>query len=414
MIIDREKALLLHRRARGKIRIYPTVNIRNEEDLALAYIQGGVYAAEEIAKDRNALYDYTGKGNRLAVISDGTAVLGMGNIGPEAALPVMEGKCLLFKNFGDVNAIPICIDSKGPEDIVAAAKLLAPTFGAINIEDVSSPNSFTVVERLQTELDIPVFCDDQHGSAVVVMAAILNALKVVEKNLEEVSIVIMGTGSAGVAVARLLLHAGVRRIVALNRCGIIGQGNECMNFVQSELAEKINPEGRKGDLSAAMKDADIYIGLSSRGKITGEHIRSMKENGIVLALSMPEPEISADEALEAGAAIFAEGLAGSFNAMPNLHAYPGIARGLLDVRATGLNDNILMEAAKAIAGAVDRRRLSRKCIIPDLFSDEVTPRVAEAVAQQAMADGLARHPLPPRQVYDETWNRLFGVIQERA
>ena len=414
MIIDREKALLLHRRARGKIRIYPTVNIRNEEDLALAYIQGGVYAAEEIAKDRNALYDYTGKGNRLAVISDGTAVLGMGNIGPEAALPVMEGKCLLFKNFGDVNAIPICINSMGPEDIVSAAKLLAPTFGAINIEDVSSPNSFAVVKRLQTELDIPVFCDDQHGSAVVVMAAILNALKVVEKNLEEVSIVIMGTGSAGIAVARLLLHAGVRRIVALNRCGIIGQGNECMNFVQSELAEQINPEGRKGDISAAMQDADIYIGLSSRGKITGGQIRSMKKNGIVLALSMPEPEITADEALEAGAAIFAEGLAGSFNAMPNLHAYPGIARGLLDVRATGLNDNILMEAAKAIAGAVDRRRLSRKCIIPDLFSDEVTPRVAEAVAQQAIADGLARHPLPPRQVYDETWNRLFGVIQERA
>ena len=414
MNIDREKALLLHRRARGKIRIYPTVSIRNEEDLALAYVQGGAYAAEEIAKDRNALYEYTGKGNRLAVISDGTAVLGMGNIGPEAALPVMEGKCLLFKNFGDVNAIPICIDSKGPEEIVTVAKLLAPTFGAINIEDVSSPNSFAVVERLQTELDIPVFCDDQHGSAVVVMAAILNALKVVEKNLEEVSIVIMGTGSAGVSVARLLLHAGARRIMALNRCGIIGEGNGCMNFVQEELAAQINPEGLKGDIADALKGADIYIGLSSRGKITGGHIRSMNEKAIVLALSMPEPEITAEEALGAGAAIFAEGLAGSFNAMPNLHAYPGLARGLLDVRATGINDNILMEAAKAIAGAVDRRRLSSKCIIPDLFSDEVTPRVAEAVAQQAIADGLARNPLPPRQVYDETWSRLFGVIEERA
>ena len=200
----------------------------------------------------------------------------------------------------------------------------------------------------------------------------------------------------------------------MNRCGIIGQENECMNFVQSELAEQINPDKRKGDISTAMKDADIYIGLSSRGKITGDHVRSMKDKAIVLALSMPEPEITAGEALEAGAAVYAEGLAGSFNAMPNLHAYPGIARGLLDVRATGLNNNILMEAARAISGAVDRRRLSRKCIIPDLFSDEVTPRVAEAVAQQAMADGLARHPLPPRQVYDETWNRLFGVIQERA
>lgn len=414
MIIDRDKALLLHRKARGKIRIYPTVNIRNEEDLAVAYVQGSAYAAEEIRQNKSSIYDYTGKGNRLAVISDGTAVLGMGDIGAEAALPVMEGKCLLFKNFGDVNAIPLCINANGANDIVAAAKLVAPTFGGINIEDVSSPNSFTVVERLQTELDIPVFCDDQHGSAVVVLAALINALNVVEKLLAGSSIVVMGAGTAGIAVVRLLLHAGATRITVLNKCGILGPGNPCMNTVQETLAERINPKGHQGTVEDAMKGADIYIGLSSRGKITGEHVRSMNPRSIVLALSMPEPEISSEEALGAGAAVFAEGFAGAFNAMPNLHAYPGIARGLLDVRATGLNENILMAAAKAIAGAVDRRRLTERRIIPDLFSDEVTPRVAEAVAQTAIADGLATRPLPPKQVYEETWQRLFGGIMERV
>lgn len=413
MIIDREKALELHRRARGKIRIYPTVNIRNEEDLAVAYVQGGVWAARAIQENPEDIYEYTGRGNRLALISDGTAVLGMGNIGAEAALPVMEGKCLLFKNFGDVNAIPLCINAKGAEDIIAMAKLAAPTFGAINIEDVSSPNSFTVVERLQEELDIPVICDDQHGSAVVVLAALMNSLRLVEKELGEISVVILGAGAAGIAVARLLLHAGVERVTILNRCGILGPGNACMNFVQEEMAARTNPEGRTGSIDDAMNGADVFVGLSSRGKISADHVRSMDPGAIVLALSMPDPEISFEEASEAGAAVFAEGLTGTLNAMPNLHAYPGIARGLLDVRARGLNDNILMAASRAIAGAVDRRRLTKRCIVPDLFSDEVTPRVAEAVAQAAISEGLAARPLPPKQVYEETWQRLFGGIMER-
>ncbi len=414
MNVEREKALQLHRKARGKIRIYPTVNIRNEEDLGMAYVQGGAYAAAEIMKNAEEIYDYSGKGNRLALISDGTAVLGMGNIGPRAALPVMEGKCLLFKNFGDVNAIPLCIDARGADDIVSLAKMVAPTFGAINIEDVSSPNSFTVVERLQSELDIPVICDDQHGSAVVVMAALMNALKLVEKELANTSAVIMGAGAAGIAVARLLLHAGAGRITVLNKCGILGPGNACMNFVQEELAARLGETRGGGSLEEAVKGADIFIGLSSRGKIRGDHVRSMKPGSIVLALSMPEPEISTEEAADAGAAVFAEGLTGTSNAMPNLHAYPGIARGLLDVRAKGLNENILMAASRAVAGAVDRRRLSRRCIIPDLFSDEVTPRVAEAVAQTAIAEGLASLNVPPKQVYEETWQRLFGGIMERV
>lgn len=413
MNADRERALALHKKARGKIRIDPTINIRNEEDLAMTYIEGGAYAAEEIVKSPGAIFDYTGKGNRLATICDGSSVLGMGNIGPEAALPVMEGKCLLFKKFGDVNAFPLCIDAAGADDIVAFAKHIAPTFGAINIENVSSPNSFTVVERLQAELDIPVFCDDQHCSAVVVMAALTNALKLVERELKDMSTVIMGAGAAGIATARLLLHGGVEKITVLNKWGILGRGNEHMNFVQRQLAEQLEETRGGAPLEEAVRGADILIGLSSGGVIKGEHLKAMNKGNIVFALARPTPEISLEEALEAGVAVFGDGLSTTPNSMPNLHAYPGIARGLLDVKAKGLNNNILMAASRAIAGSVDRRRLSRRFIVPDLFSDEVTPRVAEAVAQATIAEGLASKVIPPKQVYEETWHRLFSGMMER-
>jgi malate dehydrogenase (oxaloacetate-decarboxylating) len=410
VIIDREAALLLHRKAGGKIRIYPTVNIRNEEDLGLAYIHGGAFAAGEIVKNAAAAYDYCGKGNRLAVISDGSAVLGMGDIGPTAAQPVMEGKCLLFKTLGDVNAFPLCIDARNSDEIAAMARLVAPGFGAINIENVSSPNSFTVVEQLQSELGIPVFSDDQHGSAVVVMAALINALNLVEKEMKDIRAVIFGAGVAGIAAARLMKYAGVGEITVLNKCGILGSGNDCMNFVQEELAAQLGQTRGGGSLEEAVKGADVLVGLSSKGRFTSDHIRSMKAGSVVMALSMPMPEISVEEALAAGADVFADGLPWTPNSMPNLHAYPGIARGLLDVRAKGLNENILLAASRAIAGSVDRKRLRKRHIVPDLFSDEVTPRVAEAVAQTAISEGLATHPLPPKQVYEETWQRLFGGI----
>lgn len=408
MTVDRLKALEMHRRSRGKIKIYPTINIRNEEDLAMAYALGSIHAANEIIADKNMAYEYTGKGNRLAIITDGSAVLGMGNIGPDAALPVMEGKCLLLKHFGDVNAFPLCISSQKADDIICAARLIAPTVGAINIEDVVTPRTFTVVRKLQDSLDIPVICDDQHGTSVVVLAALMNSLEVVGKKLEDIKIVIFGSGAAGIATAELLLYAGAKNIVNLNSKGILGPQNPSMNYIQEELSVKINPEGLSGDLGDAIKGADVLIGVSGKGKFSADNIRQMNTRSIVFALSRPEPEINPEEAKAAGATIVACGLSESINAMPNLHAFPGISRGLLDVRAKGVNNNILIKAAEAVASVVDRRRLSENRIVPELFSDEGAPRVAEAVAQAAIEEGLAQIKVPPKKVYDETWNRLYG------
>lgn len=408
MTVDRLKALEIHRRSKGKIKIYPTINIRNEDDLAMAYVPGSIHPANEIIADRNMSYEYTGKGNRMALITDGTAVLGMGDIGPDAALPVMEGKCLLFKIFGDVNTFPLCISSKETDDIVSVAKLIAPTVGAINIEDVAAPRTFTVVRQLQEILDIPVICDDQHGSAVVVMAGLINSLEIVGKDLKDIKIVIFGAGAAGIESAELLLYAGARNIVALNSHGILGPGNPSMNYIQEELSQRINPEGLSGGLEDAVKGADVLIGFSGKGKFTAEHIRSMNKDSIVFALSLPDPEIRPEEAKAAGARIFACGLNECVNAMPNLHAYPGIARGLMEVKAKGINNNILIKAAEALASVVDRRRLSENRIIPELFNDEETPRVAEAVAQAVISEGLALIKVPPKQIYDETWQRLYG------
>lgn len=407
MTIDRQKALELHRRARGKVKMYPTINIRNEEDLAMAYVQGSAFAAEEIQEDPDRSYEYTGRANRLAVISDGTAVLGMGNIGPRAALPVMEGKCLLFKNFGDVSAIPVCLEAQNAQEIIETAKHLASSFGAINIEDISSPNTFDIVKALQA-IEVPVFSDDQQGSAAVVLAALKNALTVVDKKLTETKIVIHGAGAAGIAVADLFLYLGVKNIVLLNSKGILGPDNPSMNHVQQSMSERVNPENLKGNLKEAIDGADVYIGLSSRGTLPSEYIKRMNDSPIIFALSMPTPEISAEEAQAAGARIVAMGLSTGKNPIPNLHIYPGLVRGLLDVRATGLNKNVIIAAANAVAGVVDKRRMNEHHIMPDLFSDETAPSVAEAVAQAAIVEGLARRSVPPKKIYDDTWQRLFG------
>jgi malate dehydrogenase (oxaloacetate-decarboxylating) len=288
------------------------------------------------------------------------------------------------------------------------AKLIAPTVGAINIEDVAAPRTFTVVRRLQEILDIPVICDDQHGSAVVVMAGLINSLEIVGKDLKDIKIVIFGAGAAGIESAELLLYAGARNIVALNSQGILGPQNPSMNYIQEELSQRINPEGLSGGLEEAVKGADVLIGFSGKGKFTADHIRSMNKDSIVFALSLPDPEIRPEEAKAAGARIFACGLNECVNAMPNLHAYPGIARGLMEVKAKGINNNVLIKAAEALASVVDRRRLSENRIIPELVNDEETPRVAEAVAQAVISEGLALIKVPPKQIYDETWQRLYG------
>jgi len=408
MTVDKLKALELHRRARGKIRNFPTINVRNEDDMAMVYVPGSIYPAREIMAEKTSVYDYTGKKNRLAVITDGSATLGLGNIGPDASLPVMEGKCLLFRLFADINAFPICLDSQHVDDIMHAAQLIAPSFGAINIEDIAAPNTFTVVRELQKRVEIPVVSDDQHGTAVLILAALWNALEVVGKNLEDVKIVILGAGAAGIATTELLLHVGAKNIIAINRSGILGPDNDKMNHFQQELSTRINPEGIKGGLEEAIQGADVFIGFSVNGTLTKEQVKRMNDKAIVFALARPEPEITPEEAIAAGAAIAGSSLFDSINPMPNLHVYPGICRGLLDVRATGMNRNILEAAARAVKKVVDRMRLSETHILPDLFCDEVTPKVAEVVAQKTIEEGLAILNIPKGQVYDETWQRLFG------
>lgn len=408
MPIDRIRAMELHRRAKGKIKIYPTINIVSEEDLSLAYIPGSVGPCQAIQEDPEASYDLTGRGNRIAVITDGSAVLGLGDIGPEAALPVMEGKCLLFKLFGDVNALPICLDSRKPEDIIHTAELMAPGLGGFNIEDISSPNTFTVVRELQKKVSIPVLCDDQHGTAVAMLAALWNALEVVGKQIENLSIVISGAGAAGLAVADLFMKAGATGITLLNSAGILSPNNPQMNHIQVDFSTRTNPEGRTGGLPEAIKGADVFIGLSKGGLLASDGIKTMAPNPIVFAQALPEPEISPEAALAAGAAVVASGLYDFPNVISNLQSTPGIMRGALDVRAASLNDAIFLSAARALASVVDRRTLTPQHIMPDLFCDEVVPKVAEAVAQAAIAEGLAAHPLPKGQVYTDTWERLFG------
>ncbi|MDO9508592.1 MAG: malic enzyme-like NAD(P)-binding protein [Thermovirgaceae bacterium] len=408
MPVDRTRAMELHRKAKGKIKIYPTINIHNEEDLAMAYIPGSVPPALAIQKDEGMSYELTGRGNRIAVVTDGSAVLGLGSVGPHAALPVIEGKCLLFKLFGDVNAIPVCLDTQDAEDIIHFCTIMAPTFGGINIEDICSPKTFSIVRELRTRVNIPVLCDDQHGTAVVVLAGIWNALEVQGRKLEEIQIVINGAGAAGIATAELLLKAGATNITVLNSAGILSENNPMMNHIQQDLSTRTNPDKRQGGLEQAIAGANLFIGLSRGGLFPAEFIKRMDKDPILLAMALPEPEILPEAAIAAGAAIVATGLSDCPNAMPNILSSPGIMRGLLDVRATLLNHNMLLAASRALADVVDRRRLGPQKIMPDVFSDEAAPRVAEAVGQAAIAEGYAAKEVPKGEIYNNLWQNLYG------
>ena len=375
MSID-EKAIFLHKQWHGKIETTSKAPVRNREDLSIAYTPGVASPCRIIAEDRNAAYTYTLKANTVAVVSDGSAVLGLGNIGPEAAMPVMEGKCVLFKEFGNINAFPICLSTQDPDEIVAAVKAIAPTFGGINLEDISAPRCFEIEERLKKELDIPVFHDDQHGTAIVVLAGIINSLKITEKRKEDCRVVINGAGSAGIAIAKLLLRYGFTDVTLCDRQGILRSGIEGLNWMQESMMEITNPRDLSGSLAVALKDADIFVGVSAPGIVSKEMVVSMRPDAILFAMANPVPEIMPDEARAAGARIVGTGRSDFPNQVNNVIAFPGIFKGALEGRAAQITEEMKLAAAEAIAGLVSENQLSEEFILPEAFD----PRVAQAVS----------------------------------
>lgn len=375
MSID-EKAIFLHKQWHGKIETTSKAPVKNREDLSIAYTPGVAAPCRIIAEDPDAAYTYTLKANTVAVVSDGSAVLGLGNIGPEAAMPVMEGKCVLFKEFGNINAFPICLSTQDPDEIVAAVKAIAPTFGGINLEDISAPRCFEIEERLKKELDIPVFHDDQHGTAIVVLAGIINSLKITGKKKEDCRVVVNGAGSAGIAIAKLLLRYGFIDVTLCDRQGILRSGMEGLNWMQESMMEVTNPRGLSGSLADALKDADIFVGVSAPGIVSKEMVASMHPDAILFAMANPVPEIMPDEARAAGARIVGTGRSDFPNQVNNVIAFPGIFKGALEGRATQITEEMKLAAAEAIAGLVSDDQLSEEFILPEAFD----PRVAQAVS----------------------------------
>lgn len=375
----KEEALQLHEVHQGKLAVSLKVDIETKHDLSLAYTPGVAEPCLEIAQDREQVYRYTGKGNAVAIVTDGTAVLGLGDIGPEAALPVMEGKACLFKRFGGVDAYPICLNTKDPEEIVRAVQLIAPGFGGINLEDISAPRCFEIEERLIETLDIPVFHDDQHGTAVVVLAALINGVKCLGLELPQVQTVISGAGAAGISICKLLMKAGVRDITLCDRQGAIWEGREGLNGAKTAMAKVTNRAMRKGSLAEVMEGADLFIGVSGPGIVTQEMVRSMSPQAMVFALSNPVPEIMPELALAAGAKVVATGRSDFPNQINNLLVFPGIFKGALAARASRITEEMMIAAAYAIAGRVSPEELSRECIIPSTFDMGVADVVAEAV-----------------------------------
>lgn len=392
--MDKRKtnALECHRRWKGKLEITPRAPVGTAEELAVAYTPGVAEPCLEIQKDKDLSYVYTRRHNLIAVVTDGSAVLGLGNIGPEAGMPVMEGKCALFKAYGDVDAFPLCIRSQKTEDIVRTVELLAGSFGGINLEDISAPRCFEVEKALKESLDIPVFHDDQHGTAVVTLAALINALRLTGRKIEEIKLVVNGAGAAAIAVSKLLLHEGLRpeNLIMCDSKGTLYKGRENMNPYKSEIAEISNASGIKGSLADALKDADVFIGLSVGGIMSKEMVKSMAAKPIVFACANPEPEIYPDEALAAGAGVVATGRSDFPNQINNVLAFPGIFRGALDCRASEINSDMNIAAAYAIADAVPQDELSPDKIMPNAFDKSVAQRVAEKVKEAARKSGVSR------------------------
>ena len=386
----KEKALAMHKEWNGKLETIAKSKVNSREDLAIAYTPGVAEPCKVIAEDKEAAYTYTMKANTVAVISDGSAVLGLGNIGPYAAMPVMEGKSILFKEFAGIDAFPICLDTKDTEEIIETVKRIAPVFGGINLEDISAPRCFEIESRLKKELDIPVFHDDQHGTAIVVSAGLLNAVKFVGKKMEDVKIVINGAGSAGISICKLLLEIGVGDVVLVDRQGALAVGEEWMNPAQKEMAEKTNKEQIHGPLSEVMKGKDIFVGVSAPGIVTAEMVSTMADDAIVFAMANPTPEIMPDEAKKGGARVVATGRSDFPNQINNVLVFPGVFRGALDAQATDITEEMKIAAVYAIADIIKEDELNEEYIIPGAFDERVASHVAEAVAAKAKELGISK------------------------
>ena len=383
-------ALEKHLQWKGKIEIVPTCPVETKDDLSIAYTPGVAAPCIQINKDVNDAYEYCRKWNLVAVVTDGTAVLGLGDIGPEAGMPVMEGKSVLFKAFGDVDAFPICLASKDVEEIVQAVKMIAPTFGGINLEDIAAPRCFEIEKRLKEELDIPVFHDDQHGTAIVAAAAMVNALKIVDKKIEDIRVVVNGAGSAGIACTKLFMAMGLKHVILCDRDGAIYEGKEGLNEGQKAMAAVTNREHKKGSLAEIIQGADMLLGVSAPGCVTKDMVRSMAKDPIIFAMANPEPEIPYQDAIDAGVAVMGTGRSDYPNQINNVLAFPGLFRGALDVRARKISEGMKLAAAHGLASLVSDEELSPTYVIPNALDPRVSQIVAQAVAKKAIEEGLAR------------------------
>lgn len=385
-----EMALKMHEEHKGKISVTSKVAVKTRDDLSTAYTPGVAEPCRKIRDNKDEVYRYTAKGNLVAVVSDGTAVLGLGDIGPEAAMPVMEGKSILFKEFAGIDAFPICLDTKDTDEIVETVKRLAPTFGGINLEDISAPRCFEIERRLKEELDIPVFHDDQHGTAIVVSAGLTNALKYVGKEFSEAKVVINGAGSAGISICKLLLELGVGDVVLVDKNGILAVGEEWMNPAQKEMAEKTNKEQIHGDLKTAMQGRDVFVGVSAPNIVTAEMVSTMAKDAVVFAMANPTPEIMPDEAKKGGARVVATGRSDFPNQINNVLVFPGIFKGALEARATDITEEMKIAAVRAIADIIKPEELTEDYIIPGAFDERVADNVAREVAKTAIETGVSK------------------------
>ncbi|MDM7863977.1 malic enzyme-like NAD(P)-binding protein [Staphylococcus borealis] len=399
----RDDALQMHKENQGKLEITPNIKVTNKEELSLAYSPGVAEPCKEIHEDPRTVYDYTIKRNTVAVVSDGTAVLGLGNIGASASIPVMEGKAVLFKSFAGINGVPIALDTKDPEEIIRTVKLISPNYGGINLEDISAPRCFEIEDRLKKETNIPVFHDDQHGTAIVTMAGLINALRIVDKDLSDIKVVLNGAGAAGIAIVKLLDSYGVRNMIMCDSRGAIFEGRSYdMNDTKDYVAKFTNKDKIEGSLKDVIKDADVFIGVSVANLLSKDMVKSMADDAIIFAMANPDPEIKPNDAKEAGAKVVGTGRSDFPNQINNVLAFPGIFRGALDTESTHINEDMKKAAVEAIANLIEADELNPDYCIPGPFDKRVAPSVAREVAKAAMETGVARIEVDPQAVYDKT------------